>query len=183
MMIRRIAKTLYILSLTFVWPAILTAQEPRTAAPPQSGESAAIQALVSEIRELRLSLERSSLITLRFQAALQANQLHADRLKELSQQLNLVTAQLSQITNQQMSLAEEIKNAERVWSNPNASIRKEAEERLPHLKSALEGVNKQVSDLRARESSLLSDIQRETTQMEDWKRWLQQFEQSLPPVR
>jgi chromosome segregation ATPase len=183
MMIRRSVQTLFVVSLVFTSTAVLSAQEPRPAPPSASSEGAAIQALVAEIRELRLSLERSNLLSLRFQAGLQANQLHADRLKDLSQQLNLVTNQLSQLTRQQLGLSEELKNAERDWNSPDAGIRRGAEQRLSPLKAELQGVNNQVTELRSRESLLLSDIQRETTQMEDWRRWLQQFEQSLQPVR
>ena len=156
-------------------PAVSSAQDSR--------EPATMQALVSEIRELRLSLERSNLLTLRFQAALQANQLHAERLKELSQQMMMVTTQLSVIKSQRTGTAAEIIEAEKDLFNSDPKVRTEAEQRLPHLKAALETVTGQESDLRARESLLISDIQRETMQMEDWRRWLQQFEQSLQPPK
>jgi hypothetical protein len=148
-----------------------------------SRDSATMQALVSEIRELRLSLERSNLLTLRFQAALQANQLHAERVKELSGQMMLVTTQLSAIKAQRNGTAAEITEAEKDLFNSDPKIRAEAEQRLPRLKVGLETISGQESDLRAREALLISDIQRETSQMEDWRRWLQQFEQSLQPAK
>src|SRR5690349_15585709 len=162
MSIRPIVRATCALSLVFLnWPAISIAQESR---------DAAMQALVSEIRELRLSLERSNLLTLRFQAALQANQLHAERLKELSQQMMLVTTQLSAIKGQRTGTAAEIMEAEKDLSNPDPKTRMEGEQRLSHLKAALESLAGQEADLRARESLLISDIQRETVQMEDWRR-------------
>src|SRR5262245_1316409 len=157
------------------WPTFSSAQDSR--------DTATMQALVSEIRELRLSLERSNLLTLRFQAALQANQLHAERLKELSGQMMLVTTQLSAMKGQLTGTAAEIAEAEKDLFNSDPKVRTEAEQRLPHLKAALETLTGQESDLRARESLLISDIQRETTQMEDWRRWLQQFEESLQPAK
>jgi hypothetical protein len=153
-----------------------------TTTPAASGEAALIQALISEIRELRLSLERSNLMTLRFQAAMQATQLHSERMKELSGQLNLVKIQLSGTAGRQTGLAGEIKRLERDQNSSNPTTRLEAEQRLTGLKAELERANRELSDLTVRESALLSDIQRETVQMEDWQRWLQQFQQP-PPAR
>ncbi len=173
---RYIRRFVSVLGISLLSPILLFAQEARP-------DSTAMQALVSEIRELRLALERSNLLTLRFQAALQANQLHADRLKELSQQLTLVTVQLSAATGQRSGMSEEVKVDERNLLSTDPAIRKAAEERLPHLKAELEAMAGKESDLRSRESELRSEIQRETTQMEDWKRWLQQFEQYLQTVK
>ncbi len=162
--------------LVFLCPSGLFAQ---TA--PATGESAAIQALAAEIRELRLSLERSNLLTLRFQAAMQGNQVHADRVKDLSQQLASVTNELKKVRGDQTSISYEIKTAEGNLNNTDAGTRRSAEERLPHLKAALEAFGLQEAELRSRESALLSNIRRETTLMDDWSRWLQQFEQSIQP--
>lgn len=159
----------------------MLAQEPRPASTP-AGE-AAIQALVTEIRELRLSLERSNFLMLRFQAALQANQIHSDRLKELSQQLDSVKTQLSEIEGERTMLTEEIKNADRDLANADTSVRRQAEQRVSQLRAVSEGVARKESDLRARESILVGELQRETTQMEDWRRWLQQFEQYLQSIK
>jgi hypothetical protein len=160
---------------------LMFAQEPRPASTP-AGE-AAIQALVSEIRELRMSLERSNFLMLRFQAALQANQIHSDRLKELSQQLDSVKTQLSQIDGERTMLTEEIKNADRDLANSDPSARRQAEQQVAQLRAVSEGVVRKEADLRSRESMLVAEIQRETTQMEDWRRWLQQFEQYLQSIK
>jgi len=44
-------------------------------------------------------------------------------------------------------------------------------------------LTRQESDLRSRESTLTAEIQPEANQMDDWKRWLQQFEQSLQAIK
>ena len=93
--------SLCLLSLGFLLPPVSVAQASKPAESQVSSETAAIQALVSEIRQLRLSFERSSFLTMRFQATLQKNQLHNDRLKQLSQEVSLVTSQLAGIGREQ----------------------------------------------------------------------------------
>ena len=181
-MMRPIFKPLCAVLAGLVWPTLLLAQQ-RPAAPAATSESAVIQALVTEIRELRLSLERSNLLTLRFQAALQANQIRADREKDLSQQVDAVTRELSAINDQRLALADEIRNIERDLINAEPRVRRDLEQRLSQLRLELESRSRRESDLRSRESALLGEIRRETTQMDDWARWLQQFEQSLQPAK
>ena len=147
---------------------------------PTTNTDAVVQALVTEIRELRLTLERSQLLTLRFQAALQANQIHADRLKELSQQLNVTRTEIAQKSRQSAGLAESL---ERIGTHADPNMRPIVEERAFEMKSELATLNKQLAELSARESFVVGEIQRETAQMDDWSRWLQQFEQSLRPAK
>lgn len=159
------------------------AQQAAATAPAPS-EAAMIQALANEIRELRLSLERSQLLTLRFQAVMQANQLHADRLKELTSQLTLVRAQLAGMAAQQAGAADEIRRlTETSLRSADREARAEAEERLPRMKMELQQLGTQAGELSGRESQLVADIQRETVQMDDARRWLQQFEQAMQPAR
>jgi chromosome segregation ATPase len=159
------------------------AQASKPAEAQVSSETAAIQALVAEIRQLRLSLERSSFLTMRFQAALQKNQLHNDRLKQLSQDLSSVTSQLAGIGREQTETSQIIKETERNLNNQDANIRKSCEQTLPYLKAKHESLVASESELHSRESTLLADVQRENAQVEDWNRWLQQFEQYLQSVK
>jgi hypothetical protein len=175
--------SLCLLSIVSLLPPKLSAQSSRPAESQISSETTAIQALVGEIRQLRLSLERSSFLNMRFQAALQKNQLHNDRVKLLSQQENLVASQLAGIGSEQTAISLSIKDIERNLSNKDASNRRDAEESLVRLKAKLESLGVMDSDLCSRESTLLAEIQREDAQLEDWNRWLQQFEQYLQSVK
>ena|SRR5438309_1227532 len=164
--------SLCLLSLGFLLPPVSVAQASKPAESQVSSETAAIQALVSEIRQLRLSFERSSFLTMRFQATLQKNQLHNDRLKQLSQEVSLVTSQLAGIGREQTETSQIMKDKERNLNNQDANNRRNAEETLPFLKARLESLVASESELRSRESTLLADIQRENAQVEDWNRWL-----------
>jgi hypothetical protein len=166
-----------------VWPTLLLAQQQRPAVPAPTTESAVIQALVTEIRELRLSLERSNLLTLRFQAALQANQIRADRVKDLSQQVDAATRELSEINGQRLHMSDQVRTIERDLINAEPTVRRDLEPRLSQLRIEFENLSRKESELRSRESLLLGEIRRETTQMDDWARWLQQFEQPLQPAK
>src|SRR5262245_34714081 len=170
-MIRYVSVAAGALALALLTPLLASAQEPRPAPAPANSEAAAIQALVAEVRELRLSIERSNVLMLRFQAALQANQQHSDRLKDLSGQLTVVTTQLSAATRQRAGMQDELKRAEKESNSADPEVRKEFELRLPRLKTEVESLTTQELELRARESALLGEVQRETTQMEDWRRW------------
>jgi septal ring factor EnvC (AmiA/AmiB activator) len=155
---------------------LLLAQAPATT----TNTDAVVQALITEIRELRLTLERSQLLTLRFQAALQANQIRADRLKDLSQQLNVTRNEIAEKSRQSAGLAEDL---ERIPNLVDPTERRVHEARMPQVKAEMSMINKQLSDLRAQEAFVLGEIQRESAQTDDWSRWLQQFEQSLRPAK
>jgi len=161
-------------TLALLLPAVLLAQAPTT------NTDAVVQALVTEIRELRLTLERSQLLTLRFQAALQANQIRADRMRELSQQLTVTRNEISERTRQSATMSEELA---RIPNVTDPDERRVLDQHIPEIKGQLSMLNKQLAELSARESFVLGEIQRESTQMDDWSRWLQQFEQSLRPAK
>ena len=179
----KLVVSLCLLTLLFLMPSISVAQASKPAESQVSSETAAIQALVAEIRELRLSLERSSFLTMRFQGALQKNQLHNDRLKQLSFELNLVNGEFAGIRREQTAASESIKDIERNLNNQDTKARKDAEETVRGLKAKLESLVASESEIRSRESTLLGEIQRENAQLEGWNRWLQQFEQYLQSVK
>ena len=144
----KILRTFGVMTFAFLAPAMLPAQTSRPAASPAGGESAAMQALVAEVRELRLSLERYSLLSMRFQAALQANQLHADRVKELSQQLNSVTTELSKTAKARLEMSESVKRLEQNLNSSDDARRNEAERFLGQFKIEMESLISTESELR-----------------------------------
>jgi hypothetical protein len=80
-------------------------------------------------------------------------------------------------------MSDQVRTIERDLINAEPTVRRDLEPRLSQLRIEFENLSRKESELRSRESLLLGEIRRETTQMDDWARWLQQFEQPLQPAK
>jgi len=141
----------------------------------QTGD-ATIQALLSEVRQLRLALERSATATPRLQSLLQRMQWQQDTVSRLSGQLEGLREQLAQ------PLPEFDLSLRMTEHTMPPEQRKMVEEELKKNKARFE---QERTQQRARESELASRLQAEQAKLNELSDRLDNLEKSLeaPPAK
>ena len=154
------------------------------AAMAQTSSEGTIQALLSEVRQLRLALERSAVVAPKIQLTLQRLQLQHDAVTRASRDLEGIRNQLSRMTGEERDLITHIKVMEAsLVSEQDASKRKGLEDETKRVKLRLEelGVRSQQENLalRGRESELSSRMQTEQAKLDQLSDRLNALEQML----
>jgi chromosome segregation ATPase len=145
----------------------------------QSGDAQTLQALLTEVRQLRLALQKSNLIAYR-------SQITVERMRSARGRIDLLTGKLEQIRNEiaEMDLqfpqaAERIKQVEGVSDELGAEQRKAMEWQITELKSQLDNSKKRQSQLRDRETQLTQQLNSEKAQLDDLDRRMEMLDREL----
>lgn len=150
----------------------------------QTSTDGTLQALLAEVRQLRLALERSAVVAPKIQMTLQRLQLQQDAVIRASRDLEAIRNQLSRVTGEERDLTTHLKVMDAsLASELDASKRKALEEETKRVKLRLEelGVRGQQDNLalRGRESELSSRLQAEQAKLDQLSDRLNAFEQML----
>lgn len=140
---------------------------------------ATLDALMTEVRELRLAIERSTLLGTRTQIAIQRLQVQQERVTQTEQKLEDARRMLTQYQQGRLGLAAELKDLESQvlrTTDPNARIAFEA--RIEAGKRSLADVTGE-APLRARESELLYQFQNEQATFNRLQSDISQMESTL----
>ena len=123
-------------------------------------DTAAMQALLTEVRQLRLTLEKSLSLGPRMQLVLQRAQLQDQKVARISQQLDEVRKQIAAETARQTAVAERLaKIAQDLSSETDLERRTHMEDMRAGLKmAAATGPDQQ---MRAHESEIAASLQTE----------------------
>ena len=147
--------------------------------PAQSGsDSATLQALLSEVRQLRRTVERDMVIGPRIQLLLQRAQFQEQKVLHVSQQLDDVRKQIAQETARQAAANERLAKIEQdIESESDAARRSQLEDMRAGLKMVVgNGPDQQ---LRARETELSSSLDNEQAALNDLNEKLDALERQL----
>jgi chromosome segregation ATPase len=112
---------------------------------PQNDNVQPMQALLNEVHQLRLAIQRSNLNTYHAQVTLERLRLQQQRVDRLSEKLEEARAKLSEIRSNQVKLPEEIKRVEELLGKEPDPInrgfkRRELESVLQTIKAELENL-------------------------------------------
>ena len=169
----------YLLQLAIL--ALLSALAQATPASAQTAnpDSATMQALLSEVRQLRLTVEKSLSLAPRMQLLLQRAQLQDQKVARITQQLDEVRKQIGVETARQTSANDRLAKIEQDISNEaDATRRKQLEDVRASLKMvAGNGPDQQ---LRARESEIANSLQTEQAILDEINGKLDTIERQLP---
>jgi chromosome segregation ATPase len=153
-----------------------------------SSDSATIQALLAEVRQLRLALERSAALAPRIQLTLQRAQLQQDQVARLSRQLEDLRDRMAQAASEETQTLAQIKAAEaHVVQEQDAARRKTIEEEIKAVKARLEQQSEQQriqqAQQQARESELAGRLETERSKLNELNEKLNALERMLdgPP--
>ena len=162
-------------ALLFIIPAMLGAQA-------QTSSEATIQALLAEVRQLRLALERSAVVAPRIQVTLQRMQLQQDSVSRASRELEDLRAHMAKSAAEESGMSVQIKDTELSAAREQDPVRrKELEADVNAMKSLIEQQRIRDSQLRARENEMAGRLQTEQARLDELNNRLNTLEQMLEP--
>ncbi|MDP3718837.1 MAG: hypothetical protein Q8T13_13815 [Acidobacteriota bacterium] len=163
--------TVVVLLGSFLSPGVITAQTP--AADP-------IRELLSEVRSLRIAMERSATVGARIQLLVARVQLQEQRIAELSRRAAAVRDELSKVEAVIASTTDDVKRTESAIERTNSSeMRREMEEQLEYHKVKLRNPEKRRQDLLTEESLLSQQMAADQGRWSDVNNQLDELERSL----
>jgi len=122
---------------------------------------ATMDTLMSEVHELRLAIERSTLLGARTQIALQRLQIQGERVTQAEKQLEEARKGIGEYQKMRQQLTAELKDHESALQRaPNPDARRSLEDRIDGLKRFLADTAAE-APLRARENDMLIQFQSE----------------------
>ena len=152
------------------------------AAQTANADNATLQALLDEVRQLRMTLEKTVTVGPRMQLLMQRTQLQDARVARISQQLDEVRKQIAAEAAQQTVANEQLAQVDQeISAETDAARRALLEDMRTHWKMAVgHGPDQQ---LRARESELANSLQGEQATLNDLNGRLDALERQLetPP--
>jgi len=136
----------------------LLAAIPLPAQTPESDRST-LQTLLSEVQQLRVAIERSTLLGARTQIAINLMQAQQSRVERLSQELDKARRDLLDIQGEKPKLAERIKSMEEfLASATDPNTRRDTEHGLAVAKIDADQFTAREQDRRAREAELNTQL-------------------------
>jgi chromosome segregation ATPase len=161
------------LVVLFALPLALAAQSA------ESGEKVT-QALIAEIQQLRLAIERSTLLGARTQLAINQLQLQETAMARASQQVNDARREGAALSGQRNRVAESIRETEQRRLSPEwASRKEELEHNLKSMKAELEQLNATETIRAAREGEVTAQLQAAQAQIAESRARISEMERAL----
>jgi hypothetical protein len=144
----------------------------------QSAESdqRVTQALINEVHELRLAIERSTLLNARTQLAISQLQVQEQTVARLTTQLNEVKAQAPGLAGMKAMMAQEIEQEQR---RPATGDPQTAQVKMNELKGQLERATAMETSRAARESELTSQLMAAQNQIAASRARIEEMERAL----
>jgi len=153
-------------------------------APLAASQNATLDALLNEVRQLRLAIENSNSIVPRLQLLMQRVQIQDAKVTRISRELQDVRNRLADHMTQTTRIRSGIQELEgRVSSAATPAEKKEPEVQLRQLKLEAETFAATEQQIRQRENELTSQFRLEESTLEGYQSKLDALEKSLEPVR
>jgi chromosome segregation ATPase len=152
------------------------------AVPAQTADSntATMQALLSEVRQLRRTVEKTLSLSPRIQLILQRAQVQEQKVSRISQQLDEVRQQIAAQTARQTNFAERLAKVEQdISAETDAKRRAQLEDERGTLKRIV--ANGPDPQLRARESELANSLETEQAVLNEFNEKLDALERQIEP--
>lgn len=162
--------------LTVSFLAILCAADTQA----QNSSEAMMQALLNEVRQLRLALEKSTTLTPRIQMTLQRMQLQQDSVSRASRELEEIRGHLTRSAGEEASISAQLRDVEAGASREqDGERRKTMENQTREMKTILEQRRIEDSQLRGRESETAGRLRTEQAKLDELNERLNSLERLL----
>lgn len=155
------------LRATFLFLSLVTISSslPAQTAEPQIRT---MEAVLSEIRQLRQDLQAAAIATRKAQIVIYRLHVQADVLERATERLENTKGELAQLDSQKKSLTEQIRQLEEMKDRPeNEQRRKQFEDYLTNCKANLEAVGPREQELQTKQLELEADLR---TEQAKWNR-------------
>lgn len=154
-------------------PALLPSQT-------SDADRATLQALLSEVQQLRIAIERSTLLGARTQIGINMMQIQEGRTARLSQDLDKVRKDILDAQGERAKVAERLKALEdRLPSVTNPTEHQDIEFAMRQAKLEGEQLAAREQERRAREAELASQLQSEQSQLAELRDRIAEMQRAL----
>jgi hypothetical protein len=147
----------------------LPMQAEQAAASSEPSHAQELQAVCSELRQLRLAIERATSVHTRMEITLQRMQLQQGQVNRISAALESVHGEIARAEREQAQTASYLLDLEsRLEREQDPTRQRQMREEQRHLKTViLEERSHALQDLRSREAEMTSSLQNEQTKLND----------------
>ncbi|MGH9723268.1 MAG: hypothetical protein ACRD8O_23910 [Bryobacteraceae bacterium] len=146
----------------------------------QPADPASMQALVSEMRQLRMAVERVASAVTRIQITMQRLQMQEQKVARLSDLTSQVRRDLTRTSSESAQLAEALRSSEsRLAHEQDQARRKVLEDQLGAMKGAIERNARNEQLLRAQEAEVAGNLRAEQARLDDLNDRLATVEKAL----
>ena len=146
----------------------------------QNSPDATIQALLAEVRQLRLTLERSAVVAPKIQVLLQRMQIQNDAVARLSRDMDDARNMASKTAEEQAEFTAEIPRGEALVAEEKDPVkRKDFEHQIQRMKTVLAEKNAANSRAQARELEVAGRLRNEQAKLEELNERLTTLERTL----
>ncbi len=135
--------------------------------------------LLSEVRQLRLALQRSTFLSTRFQVAIERLRIQQGHVDEMNRELSGLRENTAQKESDLSSLVERRKSLEEQLDQVAGPDRTEMETNIRLLKAAAASKEKENQESRAREADLAARLRSDQARLEDLDRDLDALTKEL----
>lgn len=168
---------LMLLTLISINPALTQNKESANA---PSNEQATLQALLTEVRLLRLAVQRANTQSYRTQVVLQRLRIQQEHVDRLAHDLEVVRNELGEMAQVREQFAERIRNAgDEINSEPNETVRTEGRRKIKDLEVELEQQKERELTKRQHENELAVQLQSEQTKLTELNNRLESLEREV----
>ncbi len=167
------------MKITVLFVSICLAASAQT--PPATPDSSVIQALLSEVHQLRLAIERTNSFGPRIQLVVERVKMQQSVVTRVSDQLESARRELDHLQSDQTRTAERIKTFETELSQVTDPMKRQLMDlEFRQFKPEFERAQQLIEALRGREADLSSRLRTEQATLDGLNDRLNQIERSLP---
>jgi chromosome segregation ATPase len=149
-----------LVTLSFVSPIRAQAQTNKPAESVQGDRDQTLKQLLTEVRELRLAVQRATVSNTRFQMLIERVRIQQAHVDALSRQLENVHSQAAEMKATKPQMEQQIKDAEnQLDRTPDPSAHSDLESRIKGGKANLARFTQEDERLRNREAALDTELQ------------------------
>jgi hypothetical protein len=170
-------RILICLSTVFLLTGLASAQTSNLADSAQVDEGQTLRALLKEVRELRLALQRTNLNAVRSQLIFERMRLQTARVDSLARELDNTRAQLFTLRDFRTQGAERVKDyEEQIGQEGDATRRGQLERQKNSMKQNLSSQARREEQLSGRQEQLSLQLQTEQAKLTDLEGQIASFE-------
>src|SRR5713101_8358960 len=155
-----LASILGVVTLWFVYPTGAQAQTSKPVESTKGDRDQTLKQLLTEVRELRLAVQRATVNNTRFQMLIERVRVQQAHVDSLSRELENVHSQVAEIKAAKPQMEQQIKDAEdQLDRTPDPIAHTDLESRIKVVKGNLARLSQEDERLRSRETALDTDLQ------------------------
>lgn len=155
-------------SALFVAPFTAAGQTTKMAEAPQDDDRQVLRALLDEMRQLRVALQRTQVVSQRIQVTLERTRIQQAHVDTLTRSLEGVRTRLTEIRSARPQIDEQIKEGEELLNRTTDPNRRgEIETQIKELKSRVVVLAREDDQTRDRESELNTQLQAAQARLSD----------------